>query len=168
MVPPLIPPVTQILLKISRASIEQYWSLTYSCINETAVSSSDSLWTPFAISMSSLTPKQLSCQAAAYIRAIAIVYWGNIPWTHRWHIALIVKIWSVLTMVATAWVIWMYACASYWPWQMKKWVELWVYENHWRSINFIFKVLSGTASNLNFMDAGSPWYSKMNRWTICN
>ena len=33
---------------------------------------------------------------------------------------------------------------------------------------FIFKVRSGTATTLNIIDACSPWYAKMNRWTIWN
>ena len=48
------------------------------------------------------------------------------------------SIWSTLTMTAPAWVIWIYACASYWPGQMRKWVGVvgalcWIMSS-WKSL----------------------------------
>ena len=167
--PPLTPPVTQILLKKWRALIGmsnthllRILALTKQLFHLRIACELFRHFHEFTHAKTARLPgrcldkSDCNCILGQYILNASIAYYPHC------------QIWSVLTMMATAWVIWMYACASYLPWQMRKWVELWVYENHWRSINFIFKVLSGTASSLNFMDAGSPWYSKMNRWTIWN
>ena len=70
-----------------------HWAifLVYSCINQTAVSSSDSLWTlsPFPWVHS----RQNSYAAGPLPRnEVAIVYWGNIPRTYRQNVAPIVNL----------------------------------------------------------------------------
>ena len=115
-----------------------HWAifLAYSCINQTAVSSSDSLWTlsPFREFTHAKTARLLGRSPETRLRLyIGAIYPelidGMLPLS---------PIWSMLTMTAPAWVIWIYACASYWPGQMRKWVGVvcafcWIMSS-WKSL----------------------------------
>ena len=115
-----------------------HWAifLAYSCINQTAVSSSDSLWThsPFPwvhhAKTARLPGRSLETRLPLYIGAIyPELIDGMLPPS---------SIWSMLTMTAPAWVIWIYARASYWPGQMRKWVGVvcafcWIMSS-WKSL----------------------------------
>ena len=132
---PLIPPVTQILIKKWRASTEQYFLRILALTKRLfRLRIACELFHHFHEFTHAKTARLPGCSLETTLRLyIGAIYPelidGMLPPS---------SIWSVLTMTAPAWVIWIYACASYWPGQMRKWVGVvcafcWIMSS-WKSL----------------------------------
>ena len=133
--PPLIPPVTQIVIKKWRASIEQYFlcilALTKRLFRLRIACELFRHFREFTHAKTARLPgRSLETRLQLYIGGIYPELIDRmLPPS---------SIWSMLTMTAPAWVIWIYACASYWPGQMRKWVGVvgalcWIMSS-WKSL----------------------------------
>ena len=133
--PPLIPPVTQLLIKKWRAYIQQYFlrilALTKRLFRLRIACELFRHFREFTRAKTARLPgRSVETRLRLYIGAIyPELIDGMLPPSSNW---------SMLTMTAPAWVIWIYACASYWPGQMRKWVGVvcafcWIMSS-WKSL----------------------------------